>query len=96
MLELTALDFLILAVATWRASYMLVKENGPRHVFAHIRDMTRHWELFDCQYCVSIWVAAFMFIAMIGPFAPLVLVFAVSGMAVMLGNYTGADYGDVG
>ena len=95
MNDLTALHLLIIAVATWRASYMLVYESGPRKIFIHLRDLARRWKcgVFECANCTSVWVAAFMLAAMCTPFFWLVWIFAGSGMAIMLGTYTGADYG---
>ena len=92
MPDLTALDFLIISVATWRLSTMFAHEHGPRKVFVHIRDLTRAWGLFDCQRCNSVWMAAFLFATYCTPLYPLVWVFAASGMALLLGSYTGADY----
>jgi len=94
MLNLTALDFFAIAIATWRLSHMLRYESGPRKVFAHIRDLTRSWTWidFDCQRCTSVWVAALMVAAMLTPYAWLVWILAVSGLALMLGAYTGLDF----
>ena len=78
-----------------RVSYMLVHESGPRKMFIHLRDLARRWKcsVFECAHCTSVWVAAFMLVAYCTPFFWLVWIFAGSGMAIMLGAYTGADYG---
>lgn len=36
-MKIEALDFLILGLAVWRATSLLVKENGPWNVFAWLR-----------------------------------------------------------
>ena len=88
----TFLELLVFGIATWRLSYMLVRESGPRQIFTHLRDSTRTWKLFDCLYCVSMWVAPLVYIALTGPLAPLVWIVAGSGLAIMLGSFTSANY----
>lgn len=65
----------ILGLATWRISSLLVNENGPFHVFRKIREMagikyqddfkylvpsTFFAELLDCVWCSSVWVSFFV------------------------------------
>jgi hypothetical protein len=54
---------LVLGVlVTWRVTYLLHAEDGPWQLIARFRtvvsriDMLRR--LFDCLYCLSLWVAA--------------------------------------
>ncbi len=64
-------SLVLLALATWRISYMLVEEKGPGQVFATLRrklgvtydafsnrvGSNPVAELFICVYCMSVWVA---------------------------------------
>jgi hypothetical protein len=93
------LDLVIAALAVWRVSHMLVQESGPFSVFATLRfyaDAT--WDTCEvqrktaitnalcCVRCTSIWasvgVLALMKLHLLG--YGLVVVIAVSGLAVML------------
>lgn len=57
----------MLVLATWRASAIVVNENGPAHIFARVRtragvykpgEMSSLAELFSCVYCMSVWMGA--------------------------------------
>jgi len=63
------MDYLILAMATWRLSNLLVNEDGPGNMFARLRNLAGVQEHFDvqpntvagvfaCIWCMSIWVGA--------------------------------------
>lgn len=67
--------FLLLGLATWRVSFMLVGEDGPGLAFFRLREWTgiKHDEkrhiymvperflpmLLSCVWCTSVWVSAF-------------------------------------
>ncbi len=60
-----AVDFwpkLVLAtLATWRLTHLLVREDGPAQLVVRLRFALGHgpWgQMFDCFYCLSLWVAA--------------------------------------
>lgn len=90
------LDLLILSLATWRAAYFIVKDNGPFNFMGRIR--TR-WtdgehpgsfgELLTCIYCASIWTSLLMLAIWFTPVQPVVQIVAISGGALMLHRYTG-------
>jgi len=53
--------FVVGALATWRLTHLLAEEDGPGGVMVRLRTRAGDgWagELLDCFYCVSIWVAA--------------------------------------
>lgn len=52
--------FILMALATWRITHFLTKEDGPFDVIYLIRKKAGagfFGSLLDCFYCVSIWVA---------------------------------------
>ncbi len=68
------MTYVILALATWRLSSLLVNESGPWALFAHLRYLagvryngeTLHVEAtnqlagaFACIWCMSVWVGLF-------------------------------------
>lgn len=82
-------DLLILSLATWRVSHMLVSEDGPYKVFARLRErFGKRWGALICVYCMSIWVAAAFDWLRTGTFDP-IRIFAISGAAMMLRSYSG-------
>lgn len=56
-----ALAFVTAALAVWRVSHLIAREDGPGDVVARVRArLGDGWlgRLADCFYCVSVWVAA--------------------------------------
>ena len=91
---LTITDYAILAAAVWRLSYALAKERGPFAVFATLRERLPLGGLTTCYKCASFWVALLMLVLYATPLRLVVVVFAVSGLALMASAYTGAAHGD--
>ena len=70
MREISLLEIVILALAVWRLSSMLVNEDGPLHIFHKLRykmgmrynensieyPTTPLSDLFACVWCMSMWV----------------------------------------
>ena len=70
------LDFIVLALATWRISSLLVDEPGPFNMFIRLRELTGithdadgiplvipdglFSDLFSCVWCMSIWIGLFL------------------------------------
>lgn len=70
-MKLDWLEFVILVMATWRISSLLVKETGPFKIFSRLRELTgiRHDEndnifmvpdnlfagILSCVWCCSVW-----------------------------------------
>lgn len=86
-----ALDLIIITLATWRMAYLLVREDAPFKVMARIRQRTTLGGLLDCIYCSSIWTSLFCFALYVTPLQPLIVVFALSGGAMLMHRYTGGN-----
>lgn len=71
---MTILNFIILSLATWRVANLFVHEEGPFHIFSHLREWSGiHYddngnkivperffaELLSCIWCFSMWAGAF-------------------------------------
>lgn len=64
---MNTLIFIMAVLATYRASHLVVTENGPAYLFARLRqaaygrfyEKRGHWvyEGLICMYCVSFWLA---------------------------------------
>lgn len=63
------MHYLILALATWRLSNLLVNEDGPADMFLYLRSFVGVREFadeqpnavagaFTCIWCMSVWVGA--------------------------------------
>jgi hypothetical protein len=51
--------FVVAALATWRLTHLLAFEDGPFALVARVRAAAgRAGRLFDCFYCLSVWIAA--------------------------------------
>jgi hypothetical protein len=56
-----AVRFALGALATWRVSHLLAEEDGPGDVVVRARAAVGQGpvgEVMDCFYCLSVWVAA--------------------------------------
>lgn len=92
-------SFLIIALATWRLTRMLVDDDGPWHIFTRLRESvgiehdddgfhskvpdTSIAQLFDCPFCMSVWTAA-LCLALWSIAQPLVLIMGLSGAANLI------------
>ena len=53
--------FVLAVLATWRVTHLLAREDGPFNLLFRLRARLGEGmlgQLFDCFYCLSIWVAA--------------------------------------
>jgi hypothetical protein len=66
------LDLILVGLATWRLSSLLVSEDGPFDVFVHVRravgaerpgELTGLATLFTCVWCMSVWIGALLAVA---------------------------------
>ncbi len=97
---MTVGQFVILALATWRLSFMFSREDGPFDLFRRVRlflgareVVTGAWtaqsmtgKLVLCPLCLSVWVAAFLYlaIALLPILWPVAYVLALSAVACVL------------
>ena len=79
---------LIAALAVWRLTHLLAREDGPWDLVARLRRRLGEgfWgKLMDCPKCLSVWLAApFAFFVGGRPMELLVVWLALSGVAVLL------------
>ena len=90
----TLFDFLLMAIATLYVAQVMTATAGPGQVFERLRTVTRNrlGGLFDCVWCVSVWVgAAFFFLHQFVP--RITWIFAIAGAALLLRSYTGVHHG---
>jgi hypothetical protein len=80
--------FVLAALATWRVTHLLAREDGPGDVIARFRARlgSGFWaKLMDCFYCLSFWTAApLAFFVCRVPLDWLVAWLALSGAACLL------------
>ncbi len=53
----TAFRFLLAALASWRISFLLVREKGPWNAIERLRDLSGQMTPLRCVKCTGIWVA---------------------------------------
>jgi hypothetical protein len=99
-MTLTLFDLLILALFTWRAAFLVAREDAPFRLMRRfraryalgMRDESGHY----CLKCVSIWAALVAYLLWFVPalqgLQPVVWIGAVSGAALMLASFTGAAH----
>jgi hypothetical protein len=89
--------FITSALAVWRITHLLSKEDGPFDIIYIIRKKAGtgfFGSLLDCFYCISIWVSL-PFAILIAPLWPekILLWLALSGAACLLEQATAkSDY----
>lgn len=87
-MTLSPLDLLALILATWRLSYLLAKESGPRNILTTLRG---RFHLPACIYCLSVWAGAGLYLLLLTPAYPVVWMLAASGGAMLAHRYTGGE-----
>lgn len=91
-MNLSLSDLLILALATWRLSYMVTSESGWFGVFEIIRN--RIGGATTCIYCFSVWASIGLYLIYHTGLQVIVIVLAVSGLALVIRSYTGVGLHD--
>ncbi len=86
--KVTAINFILAVLATWRLTHLFSKEDGPGDVVFRFRLWLGEgfWgKLMDCFKCLSLWVAAPMaFYVTRQPVELLFVLLAISGAACLL------------
>lgn len=88
---MTALDLLVLSLATLYAAHAITHTHGAFGMFAWVREHLPLGGLTTCIVCMAIWCAAFFWVLLQTDFRPLCYVFAVAGGAVLAAQYTGMN-----
>src|SRR4051794_12684966 len=87
-----SLRFLLAALAVWRVTHLLAREDGPWNVFRHARaaaDRVPGGRVLTCFYCLSLWVALPAgWFAADAPIERVASWLAASGAAVLLERVT--------
>ena len=79
---------MLAALAIWRLTHLVVKEDGPWNSFRRLRQ-NFPGQLFSCFYCLSVWVAApFVWFTGGSVTEKLVSWWALSGAAILLEKAT--------
>jgi Protein of unknown function (DUF1360) len=90
-----AARFCVGALATWRLTHLLVEEDGPGDVVVRLRrraGTSRLGEMMDCFYCLSMWTAAPVALAVAGRRREVPLTWlALSGAACVLERTASGD-----
>lgn len=81
---------MIVGLAAWRISYLLVFEGGPRDVVKRLRERLG-WPVLQCVYCLSVWIAAGLYVGR-DTLWPAIAVAAVAAVAAMIQKWLGFDY----
>ena len=89
---MTPLDFIIIAIASWRLAFLVTREDAPFKLALKFRSRFPLGGLTTCLYCASVWTAAACYALWLTPLQPLVVIAAVSGAALMLAAYSGANH----
>jgi hypothetical protein len=83
-----SIRLLLAALATWRLTHLLSKEDGPWRVFERLRH-TAPGQLLSCFYCLSVWISApFVWFTGGSALEKFVTWWALSGAAVLLEKAT--------
>jgi hypothetical protein len=84
--------FLIAALATWRISFLLVREEGPGGIFARFRkkfETVFSGRLLGCIKCTGTWIAVPFAFFVKGSWLELVVIWlALAGVTALIDEWT--------
>lgn len=89
--------FILAALACYRVTLLISKDVGPWDVFKRLRKVARFTKLLSCPFCVSVWVAAGIDIALYlsgyrdAPAVVFCRIFAMSAIAIALDRIFTSD-----
>jgi len=90
---MNAFELIILILATWRVSHLLVYEDGFLNLADYTRrlaNLTTHTgELFACVYCLSVWVGIVFALIWYAGGLVFLIPLALSGGAILLHRVRG-------
>lgn len=86
------LRLVIAALATWRVTHLLAREDGPFDAVAKLRAaLGKAGRALDCFYCLSLWVSAPVALLVTDSLRAWILVWlALSGAACLINRVTEA------
>jgi hypothetical protein len=88
----TMFRFLLAALASWRLAFLLAREDGPWHMFAHLRSRLNIGllsQLLGCVKCVGMWVSIPFAFFVKGDWAELVVIWlALAGVTALIDEWT--------
>lgn len=90
-------DFIVLSIATYRLTVLVTRDACPFHVCSKLREIDR-LKVLKCPFCSSVWLSAllntiyYFTCAKTDGVVFACLIFAMSGIAVMLDRIFTADY----
>ncbi len=83
---------MVAALATWRLSFLVAREDGPWQLFAHLRRVTENVAMgraFRCVKCLSVWFAAPLAFFVGGSRGQILVVWlGLSGVAALIDEWT--------
>jgi len=84
-------ELVVWALATWRIAYLVSRERGPWAIAERVR--ARLGGALACLYCASVWAALITWaLWRVEAGRAIVIVLAISGLALLLHRYTGGDH----
>jgi hypothetical protein len=89
---MSPLDLILLALATFYLAHAISASYGPWHVFEWLRVHLPLGGLTACLVCLSVWLAAGLYVLMQTALAPVVYVLAIAGLSVLAWRYTGGEH----
>lgn len=91
---MTLFDLLLIGLASLYITHVMTTNTGPFRVFVWLRDRMRTLlgGLFDCFFCLIVWVALVM-LAIYQTYPPMVWVLAIAGAAILAWTYSGLSDG---
>lgn len=89
---MTALDLVLLALATFYVAHAVSSMHGPFGAFETLRTRLPLGGLTGCMVCLSFWSGAFFYLMLLLNAVWLVWIAAAAGASVLLYRYTGGAH----